>query len=593
MPVQVTYPGVYIEEIPSGVQTITGVATSITAFMGTALRGPLGTGDVGPTTIFNFGDYERIFGGLWVNSPMSYAVRDFFNNGGSQAVIVRIYEPSSGSPPGSPPSSAETAGCALISVKAPALPPASAPAGGFVLPGSPPLSPWSLHAASPGAWGNNVRVMFDTNPPNVAPAATQSYASFGVPPADMFNITIFYLAPGGTIQTERFVNLTLTDYTASGFAPSPNRVDRYLNENSQLVQMFEDDLPGAPDRTWLAGWTEFTASANHTSQTLLFQDLDPSSGGNDGNTPLQNSTTYTYGDGTTQGGFYALDKVDLFNLLCIPYDAGNSDSNPNADTQAMGAYPALAEYCQKRRAMFIVDPPSKWSVAARNNQLSTLNPTDLGIDGLIQRNAAVYFPRVVEADPLLNGQARVMPACGMIAGVMARTDSALGLWKAPAGMNASLNGPGLSLEFKLTDDQNGMLNPLGINCLRSFPVVGPVVWGARTLRGADVLEDDYKYIPVRRLTLFIEESIDRGTKWAVFEPNADPLWTSLRTAVSTFLSNLQRQGAFYSYFVKCDSTTTTVDDIALGIVNITVGIAPVKPAEFVVLQIQQTAGQTS
>ena len=401
MPERVTDPGAHIEEVPGGAQTITGVATSITAFMGTALCGPLGydtaTDKANPTAIFSFADYQRIFGGLWANSPMSYAVRDFFLNGGSQAIIVRLYE---------------------------------------------------------------------------------------------------------------------------------------------------DDGQQYP-----------------------------------------NADTYT------DAGTKALDSVDLFNLLCIPYDT-SADYAEQAEQQAMDAYARLAQYCQQRRAMLIVDPPMKWTTAAKNDEWSTIQPTDVGINGDVERNAAVYFPRVVEADPLLKGAPRVMPACGIIAGVIANTDASRGVWKAPAGIDAGLSGI-LSLELTMTDAQNGLLNPLGINCLRSFPVIGPVVWGARTLRGADQLEDDYKYIPVRRLALYIEESLYRGTKWAVFEPNADPLWTSLRLSVNSCLADLQRQGAFYSYFVNCDSETTTPDDIAQGIVNIVVGIAPVKPAEFVIIQIQQTAGQSS
>lgn len=241
--------------------------------------------------------------------------------------------------------------------------------------------------------------------------------------------------------------------------------------------------------------------------------------------------------------------------------------------------------------MVILDSPVAWTDNARRGNFSYLDPTQLGIEGDNARNAAVYFPRVIEADALMNGNPTSFAPCGIIAGVIASTDSTRGVWKAPAGIYAALNGI-VELEVDLTDDQNGMLNSLGINCFRSFPNIGPVIWGARTLRGADQLEDDYKYIPVRRLTLYLEESLYRGTTWAVYEPNADPLWASLRLSVNTFLADLQRQGAFYSYFVNCDSTTTTPDDIARGVVNIVVGIAPIKPAEFVVIQIQQIAGQT-
>ena len=186
--------------------------------------------------------------------------------------------------------------------------------------------------------------------------------------------------------------------------------------------------------------------------------------------------------------------------------------------------------------------------------------------------------------------------CGAVAGIFARTDSQRGVWKAPAGLEAALvNVP--ELTYTLTDDENGQLNPLGINCLRLFPLVGHTVWGSRTLDGADALASEWKYIPIRRLALFIEESLYRGTKWVVFEPNDEPLWAQIRLNVGAFMHQLFRQGAFQgqsprdAYFVKCDADTTTQADRNLGIVNILVGFAPLKPAEFVVIKIQQIAGQ--
>ena len=163
-------------------------------------------------------------------------------------------------------------------------------------------------------------------------------------------------------------------------------------------------------------------------------------------------------------------------------------------------------------------------------------------------------------------------------------------------IDSSLNGT-QGLQVNITDDENGMLNPLGINCLRSFPVIGRIAWGARTLRGADQLADEYKYIPVRRVALFIEETLFRGTKWVVFEPNDEPLWAQIRLNIGAFMHNLFRQGAFQgttprqAYFVKCDKETTTQNDIDQGIVNIVVGFAPLKPAEFVIIKLQQIAGE--
>jgi phage tail sheath protein FI len=183
-----------------------------------------------------------------------------------------------------------------------------------------------------------------------------------------------------------------------------------------------------------------------------------------------------------------------------------------------------------------------------------------------------------------------------MAGIFARTDATRGVWKAPAGIESTLRGV-QGLGYELTDGENGVLNPVGINCLRNFPVIGRVAWGARTLRGADELADEWKYIPVRRLALMIEESLFRGTKWVVFEPNDEPLWAQIRLNVGAFMNNLFRQGAFQgtrardAYLVKCDKETTTQNDIDRGRVNIFVGFAPLKPAEFVIIQIQQLAGQ--
>jgi hypothetical protein len=244
-----------------------------------------------------------------------------------------------------------------------------------------------------------------------------------------------------------------------------------------------------------------------------------------------------------------------------------------------------------------VDPPAAWSA---NKETAAATARDglsgLGLSGTDARNAALYFPRVRQVDLLRDGQLDTFVPCGIIAGVMARTDAQRGVWKAPAGLDAALNGIH-GLEVNLTDAENGMLNPLGINCLRVFPVNGRVAWGARTLRGADQLADEYKYIPVRRLALFLEESLYRGTQWVVFEPNDEPLWAQIRLNLGAFMHNLFRQGAFQgttprqAYFVKCDSETTTQNDIDLGIVNIVVGFAPLKPAEFVIIKIQQIAGE--
>jgi phage tail sheath protein FI len=284
---------------------------------------------------------------------------------------------------------------------------------------------------------------------------------------------------------------------------------------------------------------------------------------------------------------YALDKADLFNILCIPPLSRTTDVV--VSTTLVNA----VQYCKNKRAMLIVDPPSTWTnvdtAKTGVNSLRALLTTEYCT------NAATYFPRLKMADSLKDGLVDEFVPCGAIAGIYARTDAQRGVWKAPAGQEASLSGV-QELTYKLTDAQNGTLNPLGVNCLRSFPVYGNIVWGARTLAGADQLASEWKYIPVRRTALFIEESLYRGTQWVVFEPNDEPLWAQIRLNVGAFMHDLFAKGAFQgtspkdAYFVKCDKETTTQNDIDKGIVNILVGFAPLKPAEFVMIKIQQIAG---
>jgi phage tail sheath protein FI len=283
-------------------------------------------------------------------------------------------------------------------------------------------------------------------------------------------------------------------------------------------------------------------------------------------------------DRAARKGLFALESVDIFNLLCLP---GITDSGVIADAAA---------YCRERRAFLIVDAPRTATTPDAMGRLA-------GGPALPKTSsAAVYFPWVKTADPLRGGKPRLTPPSGTIAGLYARIDSTRGVWKAPAGIEASLGGV-QQVDYPLTDLESGDLNPLGVNAIRLFPIVGPVAWGARTLRGADGLADEYKYVPVRRLALFLEESLYRGTQWVVFEPNDEPLWAQIRLNVGAFMQNLFRQGAFQgttpqqAYLVKCDSETTTQTDIDLGIVNVLVGFAPLKPAEFVIIRIQQKAGQ--
>lgn len=523
MPVSVTYPGVYIEEIPSGVRTIANVATSITAFVGKAVRGA-----TEPTTITSFADFERTFGGLHRDFTLGYAVRDFFLNGGATAIIVRLYKPTA--------NKGAKASFAIANL--------------------------ALEAANEGAWGMKLRARVEkkaSTDANLAAAA----ARLGLAAADLFDLIV---RDGTTGQVETFLNVTTKE--------SARRVDRVLKNESVLVRATQalpsDNAPAT------------------NSGTLADADVWTDSGKS---TAAQNTATTEAVDSAVVGaaefkaGVASLDKVDLFNLLCIMPDARGGDVPDDVYQDAMS-------FCVKRRAFLIVDSKNGWnSVSAAQTGVTGMN-----LNGDAARNAAVYFPRIKQADVKLDGQIEIFPASGMVAGIMARTDAQRGVWKAPAGTDAALNGVA-GMQVAMTDAENGLLNPLGINCLRALPVFGNVVWGARTLRGADAAADEYKYVPVRRTALFIEESLYRGLKWVVFEPNDEPLWSQIRLNVGAFMHTLFRQGAFQgrtpreAYLVKCDAETTTQNDINLGIVNIVVGFAPLKPAEFVIIKLQQLAGQ--
>ncbi len=292
------------------------------------------------------------------------------------------------------------------------------------------------------------------------------------------------------------------------------------------------------------------------------------------------------GDPVQKTGFHALDTVDLFNLMVLPADYDLTD------TVRRQLWGPASIYCQSRRAFLLVDAPDSWTdtqgrpaVVQNTADINNLRAT------VVKDYSAVFYPKIRLNDA---GLLRSIGPTGAIAGLMARTDASRGVWKAPAGQEADIRGI-VGLEAKVTDLENGVLNKQGVNVLRVFPS-GFVNWGARTLDGSDDLGSEWKYIPIRRLALFIEESLYRGTQWVVFEPNDEPLWANIRLNVGVFMHQLFRQGAFQgstpdqAYFVKCDGETTTQADRNLGIVNIQVGFAPLKPAEFVVITIQQIAG---
>ncbi|MGW6013387.1 phage tail sheath family protein [Streptomyces sp. NPDC055210] len=607
-----TYPGVYVEELPSSARTVSTVTTSVTAFVGHTRRGPLNE----PVRVTSFTEFERRFGGLSSRGAVGYAVHQFFGNGGTVAVIVRVAK-------------ANTGKAARVTLES-----TEGHSGSAVL---------DVHAKEFGVWGNGLRVAVDHDTPrpdetfnlrvyDARGRARESFTGLSMDTAHgRYAPTVINAGsrlvrveavgegrpdPSGTVSKpfghdlpDLAVDLTVkigdverefTLYDPDCDGESPSNVA----ELALLLERKLRALPDAPGRHAFAG-AEVTAFGRRLQVVAGSTDPDdvvrfvgecandlgleasvnppvfPLEGGEDGEAPGPRDLI---GSEAGKTGLQALRGVADVNLLVLPELAAYESTD-----DAITVVSAAQRLCEERRIFLLVDSPGTWV------SVDTARAGLAAFDAVRGNHAGLYFPHLQLTDPL-TGRLRSFPPSGAVAGVIARTDSERGVWKAPAGTEARLAGVH-SLTVDLTDRESGLLNPLGVNCLRTLPLVGPLVWGARTLEGSDALDSEWKYVPVRRLALHVEESLQRGLQWVVFEPNDENLWQQIRLGASSYLHTLFRQGAFKggtpreAYFVKCDRDTTTDEDIANGVVNVLVGIAPVRPAEFVVVRIQQTSGQ--
>lgn len=662
MPATYSYPGVYVEELTSSVHSIAGVATSIAAFVGYTAGGI----DHRAETIYSFGDFQRLFGGLNTDSELSYAVQQFFLNGGSQAIVVRV-----------PRHGATPATVAFGGLTFTALSSGGGAANGNLaldvdvanldLTADPAAFNLTVRRISDGTAESFPAVTLDNSKKNFvgsvindpdngsqlvkvaaalatppAPLEATGIVGAGLRPADVN--TAIGGATNAVVATGDFGLLMTIPGSPSipvpavvfrSGAPIPQTVAGLA---AQLQQVLNVALPIAVPQASVvctvapaaSGKQSIRVNVNVPHLPAVLVTFAAPATGSDASAALgltspatANVAHYALGSGAASGaqtasgagsdgsglprtadligdaslfsGLYALLKTDLFNLLCIPdatrsIPSDPSTIDPNVDPTTI--YSTALTICDQRRAILLVDPPPnvKTIAGAVDWKTSSL--------GLTDPNGAAYFPRLRLADPLNGSQLRTFAPSGVVAGVIANTDAARGIWKAPAGVDATLRGV-QGMTYTMSDLENGALNPLGLNCFRNFPVYGPVVWGARTLAGADAQGSQWKYLPVRRMALFLEESLYRGMHWAVFEPNDEPLWASIRLNAESFMHQLFRKGAFQgatpdqAYFVKCDGETTTQDDIDQGIVNVLIGFAPLKPAEFVVIQIEQLTGQTA
>ncbi len=366
----------------------------------------------------------------------------------------------------------------------------------------------------------------------------------------VFDLIITY---GNSIETYRGIDLTGLDADA---------LTTVITSRSNLVSA---SLVGGS-----AGASLPAAAATLAFTTTLPATFSQTFSGADFDAVLQADTS--------------LDKVEIFNLLVLP---GVTDN---------GVLSTALAFAERKRAFAIVDAPLNSSADGSGGFPAITSVIDTVPQS---QNGALYFPWLLSTDPV-RGTQEAMPPSGFVAGIFARTDSQRGVWKAPAGIAANvLNTVGPVPQGLMNDQRQGVLNNHSVNALRSFAAEGTVVFGSRTLVGNNPGYPQSKYVPVRRMTLFIEQSLLASLRWAVFEPNDEPLWTALRLTVSNFMLSLFNQQALAgskpseAFLVKCDATTTTADNQANGIVNILVAFAPLKPAEFVVIQIAQLAGQTA
>jgi phage tail sheath protein FI len=592
MPVTVSYPGIYIQELPSSTHTITAAPTNIAVFIG--YTHPLKTKRANwgkAVQIFGFSDYEREFGGFirskayafagaseWIGpngtpvfnlapensfGDMASAVNQFFLNGGTQAYVVGLLPNTDFSQP------------------LPDDPQEFSVAGGDYPPDSPPSS-LGMKFTAREITDNNF-VMNLTLRPIIKPGSP--------PPGDKTADVIITYGPkpkpgsvglpAGTItETYRGVRVAPHRSGSPPTDPGPdfieNRIGTVENPVSALVTVKVDT--GPTDDNYWQSLAQSPGPFAFPDAKFLFTDLFEAP---DFTRVMQQNTS--------------LDKVPIFNLMVIP-GVTNTTVLSAAET-----------FCENKRAFLIIDPPLTDSadgtlpIPAFSNTIQNT----ISNGGIPEsKNAALYFPYLLSPDPmtgqptnLVTGSINEIPPSATVAGVFAATDLSRGVWKAPAGFQATTrNTTGVVERGRMTDQRQGLLNPIGVDCLRDFKNIGTAVFGARTL--VTLTDEQWRYVPVRRMALFLEQTFYATLGWVVFEPNDEPLWSAIRMSINAFMLGLFRQGAFQgdtpskAFKVSCDSQTTTQTDIDNGIVNIVVAFAPLKPAEFVIITISQLAGQT-
>ncbi len=533
MSVTTTFPGIYIQELPSNTHTIAAAPTSVTVFVGYVHPFKTDSSNYNRALeIFSFSDYERLFGGFYqsaiIDANVAYAVNEFFLNGGTDAFVVGLQ----------PKNYFNNAGSSVGSI---------APANATIANGI------QFTALEPT----------DNQSMSVIISNVQNDSSSNPTIAD---IVVTY---GNKTEVYRKISLDKVHNVA-------NYLETRINGISTLVAV-------APNPAYPSQFSGVVFPQTGTLSTTV---------------PVGAVGVFNPADFLSV--FQAdspLDKLQIFNLLVVPGVVNNAVLSD-----------ALA-FCERKLAFLIMDPPPADVADPPNNWVGDFLGNTAGDTGgniaPQSANGALYFPYLKTSnpatglanDPVTDAQF-TLPPSGFVSGVFARTDTNRGVWKAPAGYETTiLDTTGVVDGGLMTDSQQGVLNKTGVNCIRSFPGAGTVVFGARTLVSANTAFQQWKYVPVRRMALFLEQTLKMNLTWVIFEPNDEPLWVAIRVSIESFMLSLFHQGAFAgtkpsdSFQVKCDSSTTTPDDVNNGRVNIIVAFAPLKPAEFVIVKIAQLAGQ--
>jgi phage tail sheath protein FI len=536
MSLTTSFPGIYIQELPSNAHTIAAAPTSVTVFVGYVHPFKTAASNFKRALeIFSFSDYERLFGGFYqsgaIDATVAYAVNDFFLNGGTDAFVVGLQPQHYFDKDGNTTGPVEAANAVL------------AKSGGNGI---------QFNALEPT----------DSVPMNVTINNVQADS------ASHFNIADVIVTYGNQTEVYRKISLDKTNNPQ-------NYLETRINGISALVTV----TPGATYPTVFSGsnFTE-TEKLAATAPSTTVGVFDPA----DFLSAFQADSS--------------LDKLQVFNLLVVPGVVNNAVLSE-----------ALA-FCERKLAFLIMDPPPEDVADPPTNWIGDfLGNTAGDTDGNIapqSSNGALYFPYLKSSNPITGlpsdpaGTPFTLPPSGFVAGIFARTDTNRGVWKAPAGLETTiLDTTGVVDGGRMTDMRQGALNNIGVNCIRSFPGAGTVVFGSRTLVSANTAFQQWKYVPVRRMALFLEQTLKLNLTWVIFEPNDEPLWVAIRVSIESFMLSLFHQGAFAgakpsdSFQVKCDSSTTTPQDVDNGRVNIVVAFAPLKPAEFVIVKIAQLAGQ--